>query len=223
MTTPPSTADQLTLFETPATFAATAPTPRRAPRRSSVQAAQAKAVQAALAPYVDFAELKRLVTTGGDIRQALRDTPPALVQQLFTIYHMLLTAPDARYQITSPTDAANVLLLEMSHLDQEEVRVICVDTRNRIQTITTVYKGAVDSAVIRCGEIFKEAVRRNSPSIIMAHNHPSGAPDPSPEDVQVTRQIVDAGKLLDIAVLDHLVIGHGRYVSMRDRGLGFTK
>jgi DNA repair protein RadC len=71
--------------------------------------------------------------------------------------------------------------------------------------------------------VFKDAIRRNSTALIVAHNHPSGDPTPSPEDILVTRQIVDAGKLLDIEVLDHLVIGRGRWVSMRERGLGFPK
>ena len=69
----------------------------------------------------------------------------------------------------------------------------------------------------------RDAIRQNAPCLILVHNHPSGDPTPSPEDVFVTRQIVDAGKLLDVEVLDHLVIGHGRYVSMRERGLGFVK
>jgi len=80
----------------------------------------------------------------------------------------------------------------------------------------------VNSAQVRVGEVFRDAVRRNSTAMIVAHNHPSGDPTPSPEDILVTRQIVEAGKLLDVDVLDHLIIGRGRYVSMRERGLGFS-
>jgi DNA repair protein RadC len=79
----------------------------------------------------------------------------------------------------------------------------------------------VNSAQVRVGEVFRDAIKRNSAAIIVAHNHPSGDPTPSPEDVVVTRQIVEAGKLLDIDVLDHLIMGRGRYVSMRERGMGF--
>jgi DNA repair protein RadC len=81
----------------------------------------------------------------------------------------------------------------------------------------------VNSAQIRVGEVFRDAVRRNSTAAIVAHNHPSGDPSPSPEDILVTRQLVEAGTLLDIELLDHLIIGRGRYASMRERGLGFSK
>ena len=84
-----------------------------------------------------------------------------------------------------------------------------------------IYAGSLNSAAVRVGEVFREAVRANSASIIVAHNHPSGDPTPSPEDVHVTKMIVEAGNLLDINVLDHLVIGRNRYVSLKERGLGF--
>lgn len=125
-----------------------------------------------------------------------------------------------RVQIRSPGDVAQLMQIEMSHLDQEHLKAVCVDTKNRVLKIQTVYVGTLNSAGLRVGEVFKEALKLNSAAIIVVHNHPSGDPTPSPEDVQVTRQIVEAGRLLDIDVLDHLVIGHGRYVSLRERGLG---
>jgi DNA repair protein RadC len=85
----------------------------------------------------------------------------------------------------------------------------------------TVYKGNVNTSVVRIAELFREAIRHNSTGLILAHNHPSGDPTPSPEDVRITRQIVESGKLLDIDVLDHLIIGQGRYISLKERGLGF--
>jgi DNA repair protein RadC len=135
---------------------------------------------------------------------------------------LLLTSQESRPQIRSPTDAAQLMLIEMSHLDQEHLRVLCLDTKNRVQKIQTVYVGSLNSSIVRVGEVFKEALRLNSAALIVVHNHPSGDPTPSPEDVLVTRQIVEAGQLLEIEVLDHLVIGHGRFVSMRERGLGFS-
>ena len=109
----------------------------------------------------------------------------------------------------------------MGALDQEELRVLLLDTRNRVLSAITLYRGSLNSSQIRVAEIFKSAIRANSASIIVLHNHPSGDPTPSPEDVAVTRSIVQAGKLLDIDVLDHLVIGHNRWVSLKERGLGF--
>ena len=136
---------------------------------------------------------------------------------------LLISAPDERLQIRSPADVANLLMLEMGLLEQEHLRVILLDTRNRVLAVTTVYKGSLNSSMIRVGELFREAIRRNSAAVIIAHNHPSGDPTPSPEDVAVTKQVVQAGKLLDIDELDHLVIGQGRFVSLKERGLGFDQ
>jgi len=112
-------------------------------------------------------------------------------------------------------------MLEMAGLEQEHLRTIILDTKNHVLKVHTVYIGSLNTAVVRVGELFREAVRLNSAALIIAHNHPSGDPTPSPEDVQVTRQIVEAGKLLSIDVLDHLVIGQARWVSLKERGLGF--
>lgn len=136
---------------------------------------------------------------------------------------LLLSAGNERFQIRSPTDVAQLMQLEMSHLDQEQLRAICLDTKNRVQKVHIVYVGSVNTALIRIGEVFKEALKLNSTAIIVVHNHPSGDSTPSAEDVLVTRQIIEAGQLLDIDVLDHLVIGQGQFTSMRERGLGFTK
>ena len=111
----------------------------------------------------------------------------------------------------------------MSHLQREELRVLLLDTRHRVVHVQTVYVGSTNASLIRVAEVFQEAVTRNCPALVVAHNHPSGDPTPSPEDVQVTRELVEAGRLLDIEVLDHLVIGQGRYVSLKERGLGFDE
>ena len=130
-------------------------------------------------------------------------------------------SPEDRPAIHSPQDAADLLRYEMSALEQEELRVVLLDNRNRLIGSETVYRGSVNSSQVRIGELFKAAIRRNAVGVIVVHNHPSGDPAPSPDDVAVTRAIVQAGKLLDIDVLDHLVIGAGKYVSLKERGLGF--
>lgn len=134
---------------------------------------------------------------------------------------LMLESPEERPAINSPADAAALVQYEMSALEQEHLRVILLDRRNRVLDIVEVYKGSVNSSQVRVGEMFKEAVRKNASAIVVVHNHPSGDPTPSPDDVAVTRAIVQSGKLLDIDVLDHLVIGQPKWVSMKERGLGF--
>jgi len=135
---------------------------------------------------------------------------------------LLAAAPQERPQVRTPTDVANLLMLEMGLLEQEHLRVVMLDVKNFVGRIHTVYAGSLNSAVVRIAEVFREPIRANSASIIIVHNHPSGDPTPSPEDVRVTEMIVEAGKLLDIDVLDHLVIGRNRFVSLKERGLGFA-
>jgi DNA repair protein RadC len=134
---------------------------------------------------------------------------------------MLLATPEDRFVVRSPADVAQLLIAEMAHLEQEHFRVLYLDTRNRLLGSETVYVGSLNASHIRVGEVFRDAVKRNCATIIVAHNHPSGDPTPSPEDVEVTRRLIAAGDLLSIEVLDHLIIGQQRFVSMRERGLGF--
>jgi DNA repair protein RadC len=134
---------------------------------------------------------------------------------------LAIASPGEKAQVKSPADAAHLLMLEMQTLEQEHLRTILLDTRNHVLKIHTQYIGSLNAAQIRVGEVFREAIRLNAAALIVAHNHPSGDPTPSAEDIHVTRQIVEAGKLLNIDVLDHLVIGEQRWVSLKERGLGF--
>lgn len=130
--------------------------------------------------------------------------------------------PAERPTISSPADAANLVMYELRALDQEVVRVLLLDTRNRLINQVEVYRGSLNTSMIRVGELFREAIKQSAASIIVVHNHPSGDPSPSPDDVAVTRLMVEAGRLLDIPVHDHLVIGQNRFVSLKERGLGFS-
>ena len=124
--------------------------------------------------------------------------------------------------IQSPDDAANLLMYQMQHLEQEHLMVLLLDTRNRlIGEPVDLYHGSLNTSLIRIGEVFRPAIRANAAAILVAHNHPSGTPDPSPEDVAITRGIVQAGRLLDVECLDHLIVGRGRFVSLKSKGLGF--
>jgi DNA repair protein RadC len=130
--------------------------------------------------------------------------------------------PEERLTVRSPADVANLLQVEMGFLEQEHLRVVLLNTRNQVLDIPEVYRGNVNSSLIKIGEVFREAVRRGCPALIVVHNHPSGDPSPSDDDAAVTRQLVEAGKVLDIEVLDHLVIGRQGFVSLKERGLGFN-
>lgn len=135
---------------------------------------------------------------------------------------LAVASPQEKPLIQSPEEAARLLMYEMGALEQEHMRVLLLDTRNRLVRIVDLYRGSLNTSLVRVGEVFRDAIRSNAASIIVAHNHPSGDPTPSPEDVAITRALVEAGRLMDIEVLDHLVIGRNRYVSLKAQGLGFT-
>lgn len=129
---------------------------------------------------------------------------------------------DEPISVRSPADIANFLMLEMSLLAREELRVVILDTKNNIRSVETIYQGSLNTTVVRVAEVFRAAIVNQAAGIILLHNHPSGDPSPSPEDVQVTQLIYETGKGLDINVLDHLIFGGNRYVSLKERGLGFS-
>ncbi|KAF0111582.1 MAG: DNA repair protein RadC [Chloroflexi bacterium] len=130
--------------------------------------------------------------------------------------------PDLPNAINSPEDAAELVRYDMEGLIQENLWVLLLDTRNRKIGIEKVYVGSLNASMVRVGELFRGALQRSAAAIILAHNHPSGDATPSPEDVALTRAVVEAGKLLDVDVLDHLVIGNNCFVSMKEKGLGFA-
>ncbi len=128
---------------------------------------------------------------------------------------------EKRPVINSPADAAALVQHEMSLLEQEYLKVIVLNTRNHVLDIVEAYHGSVNASQVRIAELLRPAVQRNAPAIILCHNHPSGDPTPSPQDIALTRSTIEAGKLMDITVLDHLVIGKGSYVSLKEKKLGF--
>jgi DNA repair protein RadC len=130
--------------------------------------------------------------------------------------------PNERPMVHGPDDVANLLQGEMGLLDQEHLRVVLLNTRNHVLGMPEVYRGSVHTAVVRIGELFREALRQNAPSLILVHNHPSGDPTPSAEDIAMTRQAIEAGHLLDVDVLDHIVVAHGRFESMKRLKAAFS-
>jgi DNA repair protein RadC len=133
---------------------------------------------------------------------------------------LMLAAQEGRPQITSPSDAATLLTARMNTAMQEQLHVLLLDTKHRVQRIVLVYVGNVNTSLIRVSEVFREAIKDNSTAIIVGHNHPSGDPTPSTDDIRVTEAIAEAGRMLDIKVLDHVIIGRQGYVSLKEKGLG---
>jgi DNA repair protein RadC len=121
-------------------------------------------------------------------------------------------------RIRAPADLAERLIPAMGHLEREELRTVLLNTKNTVTGMVTVYEGNLAGSSVRIGEVFREAVRRQAAAMVVVHNHPSGDPSPSAEDLRITRELAEAGRLLDIELLDHLVIGHGRWVSLRALG-----
>lgn len=130
-------------------------------------------------------------------------------------------APQERATIRAPGDVANLLLAEMTLLDQEHLRVVLLNTKNQVLSVHPVYVGTVNTSLVRVAEVFRPAVRENAPSVIAVHNHPSGDPAPSRQDVELTSQLYQAGQILNVALLDHIIVGHDCFVSLKERGLGF--
>jgi DNA repair protein RadC len=136
---------------------------------------------------------------------------------------LVSTQPNERATVRSPADVNNLLMAEMALLEQEHLRVILLNTRNQVLAVQEVYKGNVNMAIVRPGEVYRHAVREGCPFIIVVHNHPSGDPAPSAEDAAMTGRIVEAGCLLGIELIDHVVIARNGYASLKELGLGFDK
>ena len=136
---------------------------------------------------------------------------------------LVASDPAERPVVRSPREVVNLVQNDMALLEQEELWVLLLNSKNQVLAIRKLYRGTLNSSTVRVGELFRAAIRENCASVIVVHNHPSGDPTPSPEDVRVTAEAVKAGQLLDIEVLDHVIVGSARdrYVSLKERGLGF--
>lgn len=183
-----------------------------------------RAIRKSISRYIDLTRLQQLVAVGGNLQDAVTaeaNTTPAEVQALLRAFSALLQ-PQPRQQITCPADVAGYLMTEMGWLEQEQFRVVVLDTKQRVLSVVMVYQGTIESAHIRIAEVFKTAIRQSARCIILAHNHPSGDLTPSAEDIAVTRDIRSAGELLGIDVLDHVIVGRGTWTSLRERRMGFN-
>jgi DNA repair protein RadC len=148
--------------------------------------------------------------------------PAATAQRIGVVLEIgrrVARAPAADgWRITTPSDVGEPLVDGMGSLEREELRVLLLDTKNVVIAERTVYRGNLAGSSVRVGEVFRDAVRRCAAAIVVAHNHPSGDPSPSGEDLRITTELAEAGRLLDIELLDHVIIGRGRWTSLRAIG-----
>lgn len=121
--------------------------------------------------------------------------------------------------IIGPGDVFELLRVEMAELPQEQLRVLSLTTKNRVLSAPVVYQGTLNSTPVRVAELFRQAILDSAAAIILAHNHPSGDPRPSADDVRMTKTVVEAGNLLDIGVLDHVILTKDGFVSLREQGV----
>jgi len=164
--------------------------------------------------------------TVSELCKGVRGLGPVKAAQLkasLELANRLAMADKMLIRIHSPADVAGLLQMQMSGLPHEQLRLVLLNSKNDVLGWPVVYTGGLRTNVVRLAEVFREPIRNAASAIILAHNHPSGDPTPSPEDVKLTEEAVVTGKLLDIDVVDHLIIGRGRWVSLRSLGLGFKK
>ena len=173
-----------------------------------------------------YATMIRDLPRGERPRERLREHGPSHLSNPLAAFEngrrVVSLHPEGRPTIHSPQDVFNLLGAEMAVLDQERLRVLLLNTKNEVLGIQEIYKGNVNSAVVRVAEVLRPAVRENCPSVILVHNHPSGDPSPSPEDILVTRKIRVGGEMMDIEVMDHVILGSRGFVSLKDKKLGFS-
>lgn len=159
---------------------------------------------------INQTELERLPGIGRD--KALR-----LLAAVELAKMLATTPPVERPAVKQPEDAARLVMEEMRYLDREQFRIIHLNTKNQVTGQEVVATGTLNSTSIHPREVFKNAVKASTAAIIAVHNHPSGDPTPSREDIQITKRLIEAGEIIGIQILDHLIIGDGRFVSFKAR------
>jgi len=130
---------------------------------------------------------------------------------------------DPGWRVRTPADVGQRLLPAMRPLEREELRTLILNTKNVVTAMVTVYAGNLAGSSVRVAEVFRDAVRRHAAAVVVVHNHPSGDPTPSADDLRITAELAEAGRLLDIELLDHVVLGANAWVSIRSLGSGWSK
>jgi len=169
--------------------------------------------------------LRYLVSASAEELRRIRGVGPAKAAQLKAALELgkrVAVETGERPFVRSPEDVSALVMESMRYLEREHFKTLLLDSKNRLMGVTLVSIGNLDSSIVHPREIFKEPIRRAAAAVVLVHNHPSGDPEPSAEDLTVTRRLIEAGSLLGIEVLDHVIIGDNRYVSLRCRDLGWS-
>ncbi|HHW44664.1 MAG: DNA repair protein RadC [Thermoanaerobacteraceae bacterium] len=185
--------------------------------------ATASAMELAAAILGRFGSLRALVSASAEELSDLKGVGPAkaaVLQAALEIGRRIAgSGEEVRPVIKSPEDAAGLVMEEMRHLDREHFRALLLNTKNQVIAREVISIGTLNSSTVHPRELFKNAIKRNAAAVILIHNHPSGDPAPSNEDLAVTGRLVEAGRIIGIEVLDHLIIGDNRFVSFKAKGL----
>ncbi|WP_034631390.1 RadC family protein [Desulfotruncus alcoholivorax] len=181
------------------------------------------AVELATALLGRFGGLKQLLDVSTEELNEFKGIGPAKVAQIRAALELgrrvaIATAWD-RPAIKSPENAAALVMEEMRHLDREHFWALLLNTKNQVLSKEIISIGTLNSSAIHPRELYKAAIRRSAAGVILVHNHPSGDPTPSLQDIEVTKRLIEAGNIIGINVLDHLVIGDNKFVSFKARGL----
>lgn len=184
---------------------------------------QETAIQLAERILLQTGGLQQLPRCGVEEILAIKGLGPAKVVAILAALELAIRLSSRLWvevpTVSSPGDAAGLVMEEMRHNLREHFRVVLLDTKNKVLGIEEISIGSLNTSLVHPREVFRPAIRKACASIILLHNHPSGDPTPSREDIEVTRRLFEAGRLIGIEVLDHIVIGDGNFVSFREKGL----
>jgi len=170
-----------------------------------------------------FGGLKNLINLSCEELKTVKGVGKAKAAQISSLVELSKRISKTKVEkgktIFTPSKAAEILMEDMRYLEQEVVKTVLLDVKNKIIKIAEITKGGLSSSIVHPRDVFKEAIRKNSAAIIMAHNHPSGEPTPSSEDIRISKKIAKSGTILGIELVDHIIIGDGKYVSLKEEDL----
>jgi DNA repair protein RadC len=185
--------------------------------------AQESVIRLAERLLAEFRSLRGLAAASVAELSRVRGIGPAKAAELVAAIELgkrlAASVEGARPLVRCPDDIANLVAPEMRYLQQEQFRVLFLDTRHQVLRVKVATQGSLNSSIVDCREVYREAIGANCAAVAVCHNHPSGDPSPSPEDIAVTRRLHDAGRIIGIDLIDHVIIGDGRWVSLKQQGV----